>query len=167
MLGRFATVSALLVGLTVVPAGCGGSKAAPATERLWVSSLPKSPKASFTAFVTVRASDERYYGSFYHGSMLRGGHDAFRWIPTDDQRARLVFLQDDAERILRLSACEPSAGFDLCVQVRGGPYGVDRYESRKRWVVGRKAKAPKALEVSEALAELAAEDPDLAAVMAQ
>ena len=165
MLARLATIVALLAALTTLSAGCGGSKPAPATERLWVSSLPTSPKAPFTAFVTARASDDRYYGSFYHGSMLRGGHDAFRWLPADDHHARLVFLQDESERTLRLTACEPTSGFDLCVQVRGGPYGVERYQSRKRWVVGRKARG--ALEARDAMALLADEDPDLTAAMAQ
>ncbi len=168
--------------LALALSGCGRSGPAPATERLWVSALPKDARASFTAFVTIRAGDQRYYGSFYHGSLLRGGHDAFRWEPIDnngdnngdnsgDDRgdgrgARLTFLHDGHERNLRLSRCEPSDGFDLCVEVRGGPYGVERYQSRKRWVVGRKAKPPQALEVARVVADLADQDPDLAAALA-
>lgn len=163
MIARFACVSGLLLSLG---AGCGGSTPATATERLWVSNLPTGPRVSFTAFVSVRATDDRYYGTFFHGSLFRGGHDAFRWDPRDKDQARVTFLQDSSERSLRFASCEPSTGFDLCVQVRGGPYGVERYQSRKRWVVGRKGGAPAALEVGDVLAELAQDDADLSAAMA-
>lgn len=150
------------LALVLALSGCGAGGPAPATERLWVSALPKDARTAFTAFVTVRASDKRYYGSFYHGSMFRGSHDAFRWYPGDDKTARLGFLQDGSERTLHFTKCKPTTGFDLCLEVRGDPYGVERYQSRKRWVVGRGGNQG---EVTELLTELAEDDADLASLL--
>jgi hypothetical protein len=120
----------------LLAAGCGGGDA-DVTGRLWVSRLPTSPRTEFTAFATIPVRGAQYGGSFHHGTLLRGQHDVFRWKSLGAEQAELVFLQDGSRRVVEFTRCRPSAGFDRCLTLKGGPWGVERYQSRERWRVGR------------------------------
>lgn len=162
-----AMVVGLALGAVLGSSGCGGGGASSPTERLWVSSVPTDPKAELTAFLTMRSDEDRYLGAFFQGTLLRGGHDVFRWTPLDDDRAQIEFLQDGKLARLRFEACKPTKGFDHCILVHGDPTGAGRYQSRKRWVVrrpGRKRDAAMGM-VTQAMLELAEDDPELGAAL--
>jgi hypothetical protein len=152
------------IGLTCA-IGCGGSSEAAATERLWVSAVPTSPKANLTAFLTTRTSDGKYIGAFFKGSLYRGGHDVFQWNAQSKNAATVKFLQDGQTARLRFESCKPSRGFDYCLVVHGDPTGAGRYQSRKRWAVRRPGKkdAIASTMVLDAMTELAAADDELRA----
>ncbi len=152
--------AALVAALSV---GCGASDAT-VTERLWISALPKTPKAPITAFATMASDGDKYFGAFFSGTLLRGGHDVFEWRATGKSSASLRFLQDGTKADIRLETCKPTTGFDYCVIVRGDPTGAERYQSRKRWVVRRpgKRKAIDGTFVLDAMQQLADDDDDLA-----
>lgn len=163
------SVAALLVLAPVAlqSAGCGGGTAT-ATERLWISGLPSSPKTRITAFATTRTGEGKYLGAFFQGTVLRGGHDVFEWRSEGTDRATLQFLQDGTTAKIRFEPCKPTTGFDHCLLVHGDPTGTKRYQSRKRWVVkrpGKKKDVAGAL-VLDALETLAADDDELAAFLA-
>jgi hypothetical protein len=148
----------------VLVAGCGGGKPSTPTERLWVSGVPTNTKATISAFVTTRTSDDKYIGAFFRGSLLRGSHDVFAWTDDGKSEATLEFLQDGTKQRVRFESCEPNRGFDYCVQLSGGSAVAGRYQSRKRWAVrrpGRRAASPTL--VTDAMHELADEDEDLRA----
>ena len=154
-----------VVGLLVLAAGCEGKHAGSPTERLWVSGVPKNPKATLTAFVTARTTGDKYIGAFFSGSMVRGGHDVFEWKSEGEDAARLRFLQDDQTHALRFETCEPSTGFDYCILMHGDPTRTKRYQSRKRWTVRRPGKKQAVPSVTEVLLELAEDDADLRAAL--
>jgi hypothetical protein len=143
--------------------GCKGSAEATATERLWVSALPTSPKSPIAAFLTTRTSNGKYTGAFFQGTLLRGGHDVFTWRESGKDTATLQFLQDGRTVHLKIEWCEPSRGFDHCLLLRGDPTGTVRYQSRKRWAVRRpgRRKDLGAGIVMGTLLELAEDDEDL------
>lgn len=153
------TVFSLLVS------GCGGGTAT-ATERLWISGLPKTPRAPITAFATTRTGDGKYLGAFFQGTALRGGHNVFEWTSQGSDRAELKFLQDDTTAKISWTTCAPTTGFDYCLEMKGDPTGTRRYQSRKRWVVKRpgKRKGASAM-VLDAMVELGEDDEELAALL--
>ena len=154
-------VSVLVLGL----AGCGSKDDAAATERLWVSSVPTSPKQPVSAFLATKAKDGKFIGAFLNGSLYRGGYDVFTWAPRAGG-ADLTFLQDGAQAHLRFEVCKPSKGFDHCILVKGDPTGAGRYQSRKRWTVRRgKSGLPPAQLVPATIAELAEDDEELQALL--
>jgi len=157
----FAVPLAVVLGIGLL--SCGGGSEATATERLWVSTVPTSPKAPLTAFLTTRTGKDKYIGAFFAGSMLRGGHDVFEWIADGKDAATLRFLQDDRKRHIRFEACTPSRGFDYCLLVHGDPTGTGKYQSRKRWAVKRpgRSKGAEALSVVEVMHALVEDDEDL------
>lgn len=147
--------------------GCGGGGAANTTERLWVSGIPTNPKQELTAFLTMRSDEDRYLGAFFQGTLLRGGHDVFRWTPTGDAKAQIELLQDGKIANLSFESCKPTKGFDYCLMVKGDPTGNVKYQSRKRWVVrrpGRKKDAAMGM-VTQAMWQLAEDDEDLSAAL--
>jgi len=146
----------LLVCACGLLVGCRDGGTPTATERLWVTALPKSPKTTISAFFTTKGPRGRYVGAFFKGSMYRGGHDVFEWTVDGTDTARLRFMQDGSVRKIRLEPCKPSVGFDYCMLVHGDPTGAKRYQSRKRWALRRGAQ-----DVRSALAQLADEDPEL------
>jgi hypothetical protein len=156
--------------LLAIPAllliSCGGRGEATATERLWVSGVPTSPKQPLTAFLTTRTSDGKYIGAFFQGSFYRGGHDVFEWRADGNNAARLTFLQDGQRAQLRFETCKPGTGFDHCLMVHGDPTGTVKYQSRKRWAVRRPGKKRDVAEglVTGAILELAEDDEDLQAL---
>ncbi len=159
-------VIGLALGAVGLTTGCS-SGTDTATERLWVSDIPTSPKESVTAFVTMRSSEDGYLGAFFQGTMLRGSHDVFQWREAGKDKARVRFLQDDREIVLRMEPCKADRGFHYCLMVYGDPTGTVRYQSRKRWVVkrpGRKRDAAVGL-VPRAMLELAEEDDELAVAL--
>lgn len=149
---------------TLALLGCGGGEAT-ATERLWISTVPTSPKEPITAFITTRTSDGKYLGAFFKGSLYRGGHDVFEWYDDGKDAAHLEFLQDGTKAKLRIEKCTPTTGFDHCMLLHGDPTGTVRYQSRKRWVVRRPGKKSE-LDgmVTQAIVDLAGEDEDLRAL---
>ncbi len=148
-------------------ASCGGSGAATATERLWVSAVPTSTKAQFSAFVTTRTAEGKYLGALFRGSALRGNHDVFTWKDAGEGGAALVFLQDGRAARIRFEACAPTRGFDHCLLVRGNDAFAQKYQSRKRWAVRRPGKkALDAVMIPQVLADLAEDDEDWAAALA-
>lgn len=157
------TLGAAWIGALIV-VGCGDPGPATATDRLWVSELPTNPRAEITAFVVTRVRGDRHVGAFWQGTVFRGGHDLFEWTSTGKGRATMHFYQDERDRRVRIETCKPSAGFDHCIVLHGDPKGKGRYQSRKRWRLrGRKrADVPT---LTATLAELAAEDEELAALV--
>lgn len=156
---RFA--SAALALFFVIPA-CRSGADATVTERLWVSDLPKNPRAEFTAFVTTRVRDGLFVGSFYGGSLYRGTHQAIRWDAQGARKARVQTLQDERRHNLELKTCEPDKGFHMCVQVKGDRTFAGRYQSRRRWSVKRPGKKGEVLDIPQTLSALAADDERLA-----
>lgn len=154
-------VSLVALGL----AGCGGKDDAAAAERLWISTVPTSPKEPVSAFLATKAKDGMYIGAFFTGSLYRGGHSVFTWTPRSGG-ADLKFLQDDSKARLRFESCKPSRGFDHCLIVKGDPTGTGRYQSRKRWTTRRGTKdLPPSQLVTATIATLAEDDEDLEALL--
>ena len=151
---------------TTALGACDASGGPTATERLWISELPTSPRAPITAFVTAKARGDNYVGTFYQGTVLRGQHDMFQWQAVEEGRARLQFLQDGKTRKVRLESCKPTLGFDYCIVLHGDPTGVKRYQSRKRWTVRRGKAKSDVLMWASTLADLAEDDADIAALLA-
>jgi hypothetical protein len=159
--------SVCVLGLFVLVGGCGGKNTGSPTERLWVSGVPKNPKAPITAFITARTTGDKFIGSFFSGSMLRGGHDVFEWRNEGDDAAVLRFLQDGSSNRVRIETCKPTTGFDYCIIMHGDPTRTERYQSRKRWTVRRPGKRREAgaPSVMEVMFELSEDDPDLSAAL--
>ena len=154
------------VGLAVMMCcvgGCRGGAEPTPTERLWISSLPSSPKSEITVFASIKASDGKYIGSFFHGSAFRGRHDVFELFPKDEHFAELRFSQDGKIKKLRFEPCEPARGFDFCLMMHGDPTGTVRYQSRKRWSLRRPGKRGLGASAWSAIEDLAQEDEALAA----
>lgn len=158
---------------TLVATGCRGAPPGESVaihDRLWLTAVPKKPRDEVSAFLVVRASEARQYGFLFKGSLLRGTYDTFHWAPEGEDRAKLTTIQDDKVHKIRTETCEPDAGFQYCVQLHGDPQGTTRYQSRKRWGLGRpKAITPKLLgfDLATELRSLAAEDGELAAALAE
>jgi|GEM_PF-1318540 len=165
-MGRTSTlVSLVALGLVGTASGCSGKGEATAAERLWVSTVPTSPKQPISAFLATKAKDGKYIGAFFTGSLYRGGHNVFTWVPKSGG-AELTFLQDNSKAKLRFETCKPSKGFDHCLLVKGDPTGTGRYQSRKRWTVrrGKSDVAPSQL-IPNTIAALAEDDEDLQALL--
>jgi hypothetical protein len=141
--------------------GCRDPGPGTATDRLWISELPTSPRKPITAFLVTRTHGARLAGAFFQGSAFRGEHDLFEWQPKAQGRATIRFFQDDEVTSVRFETCKPSHGFDHCIVLHGDPKGVERYQSRRRWVVRgpRRGALPT---VTAALDELVPGDPELA-----
>jgi hypothetical protein len=147
--------------------GCEGSNTGSPTDRLWVSGIPKNPKASLTAFITARTTGDKFIGAFFSGSVLRGSHDVFEWKNEGEDGAVLKFLQDEKTQRVRIETCKPTTGFDYCIMLHGDPKRIERYQSRKRWTVRRPGKKRDAgtLSVVDVMFELSEDDSDLDAAM--
>lgn len=156
------TFSAALVAVTSL-AACGGDAAPlPLANRLWLSKLPTKTTEVVGALVILQhAEGKAQFGALYHGSLYRGSHEVFEWIPGDERRARLRPLQDGKAVEIRLEDCKPDIGFQACVLLHGDPSGVVRYQTRKRWGVRSGAVG---LDLAAELRALAEDDPDLAAL---
>ncbi len=130
--------------------------------------MPKSPKDEVSAFIIVRASEKNQYGSLFNGSLYRGTYDTFHWTPEGEDGAKMRMVQDDRTYKIRTESCEPDAGFQYCVQIHGDPQGTVRYQSRKRWGLGKpKSQLPRGFDLAAQLREVAAEDPELATALTQ
>lgn len=169
MQSRVARTSIFVSLLALGVAGCGGKGEATAAERLWVSTVPTSPKQPVSAFLATKAKDGKYIGAFFSGSLYRGGYDVFTWAPRSGG-ADVTFLQDGSQVRLRFETCKPSKGFDHCLLVKGDPTGAGRYQSRKRWTVRRGASdlpspqlAP--VTIAQMVGELAEDDEELQALL--
>ena len=165
-MSRSVARTSILVSLVALGlAGCRGKDTATAAERLWISTVPTSPKQPISAFLATKAKDGKYIGAFFTGSLYRGGHDVFTWSPRSGG-ADLVFLQDGSTARLRFESCKPTKGFDHCLLVKGDPTGTGRYQSRKRWSSRRgKAEVMPSQLIPLTLAELAEDDEDLRALL--
>ncbi len=164
--GRVARTSLFVSLVAFGLAGCGGNSDATAAERLWVSTVPTSPKKPISAFLATKAKDGKYIGAFFSGSLYRGGHDVFIWTSRKGG-ADLEFLQDGSKARLRFETCKPSKGFDHCIIVKGDPTGAGRYQSRKRWTTrrGKSDEVPTSQLVTATIANLAEDDEDLEALL--
>lgn len=173
-LSRPATLCLLTVAATtLLAAGCRGQppgETVAVHDRLWLTAVPKKPRDEVSALLIIRASEARQYGFLFKGSLLRGTYDTFHWAPEGEDRAKLTTIQDDKVHKIRTEACEPDAGFQYCVQLHGDPQGTTRYQSRKRWGLGRPHKKLRdgkllGFDLASELQALAAEDGELAAVL--
>lgn len=153
---------------SLAAAGCGGGPevAVPVHDRLWLTAVPKKLTDEVGAFIIIRASETKQYGFLFKGSMYRGAYDTFHWAPDGEDRAKLRTVQDDKVHKIRLENCEPDPGFQYCVLLHGDPQGVERYQSRKRWGIGRPKAKLLGFDLAAALHGLAAEDEELAAAVA-
>lgn len=164
----FCLFTALVTSLAA--SGCGDEKeaAGPVHDRLWLTKVPKKLSEEVGAFIVLRASESKQYGFLFKGSMYRGSYDTFHWAPEGDDRARLRTVQDDKVHNVRIEACEPDDGYQYCMLVHGDPQGVERYQSRKRWGLGKpnKLRPGAAFDLAGELRALAAEDEEVAAALA-
>ncbi len=154
---------------SLLATACGGERGnavVPLHDRVWLTSVPKGMKDEVGAFIILRASEAKQYGFLFKGSLLRGSYDTFHWAADGEGKAKLRTIQDDKVHKISTEACEPDAGFQYCVQIHGDPQGTVRYQSRKRWGLGR-PKQIKNFDLNEQLQVLAAEDPEIAAVLAE
>ena len=155
---------------SLAASGCGDEKAAagPVHDRLWLSKVPKKLSEEVGAFIVLRASESKQYGFVFKGSMYRGSYDTFHWTPEGEDRARLRTLQDDKVHEVRLEACTPDDGYQYCMLVHGDPQGVERYQSRRGWGLGKpnKLKPGAAFDLASELRALAGEDEEVAAALA-
>jgi len=159
---------ALLGLLTLLAGACGESgESVPIHDRLWLTAVPKTPKDEVSAFLILRASEAQQYGFLFKGSLLRGSYDTFQWAPDGDERAKLTTVQDGRVHKIRVETCEPTAGFHYCVQLHGDPQGTVRYQSRKRWGLGRPKAKLLGFDLAGELNALAAEDGELATALAE
>ncbi|TPV94802.1 MAG: hypothetical protein B7733_13395 [Myxococcales bacterium FL481] len=126
-----------LFGLSALAVGCScnGGPTAGFSGRLWVSGLPSSSKAPIHA-LAFRQGDAPY-GLLYQGTLYRGTHDVARWRANGPARGTLTLLADDTKYRVRIETCKPTRGFDHCMVVHGGPWQVERFQSRKRWGIGK------------------------------
>ena len=139
----------------------------PIHDRLWLTAVPKKPTDEVSAFLIVRASESRQYGFLFKGSLLRGSYDTFHWASDGEDRAKLTTVQDGKVHKIRIETCEPEAGFQYCVQLHGDPQDTVRYQSRKRWGLGRPKAKLLGFDLAGELQALAAEDGELATALAE
>ncbi len=158
----------LLTTATLLTAGCGEEGATvPVHDRVWLTAVPKKTTDEVSAFVIVKASEARQYGFLFKGSLLRGSYDTFHWAPDGEDRAKLRTIQDDKVHKIRVESCAADEKFDYCVQLHGDPQGTVRYQSRKRWGLGRPKAKLLGFDLASQLQALAAEDGELAAALAE
>lgn len=139
----------------------------PIHDRLWLTAVPKKPGDEVSAFVIVRVSEARQYGFLFKGSLLRGSYDTFHWATDGEGKGKLTTVQDGKVHKIRTETCEPDKGFQYCVQLHGDPQGTVRYQSRKRWGLGRPKAKLMGFDLASELQGLAAEDDELAASLAE
>ncbi len=163
---RFVLPTTLVSLIALAGSACGGRDEATAAERLWISTVPTSPKQPISAFMATKAKDGKYIGAFFSGSVYRGGYDVFTWAPRSGG-ADVTFLQDGAKVRLRFESCKPSGGFDHCIMLQGDPTGTVRYQSRKRWAVRRDKSTLTAAALIPATIEALAEDDEDLQVLLQ
>jgi hypothetical protein len=166
-LSRHATFC-LLTTAALLAAGCGEQAATvPVHDRVWLTAVPRKMTDEVAAFVIVRASESKQYGFLFKGSLLRGSYDTFHWAPDGEDRAKLRTIQDDKVHKIRTESCAADEGFDYCVQIHGDPQGTVRYQSRKRWGLGRPKAKLLGFDLASELQALAAVDGELAAALAE
>jgi hypothetical protein len=160
-----ASALAVLLGAAALT-GCGQKKEARLTGRLWVTELPTNPQQRVGAMVFTEVGGRRL-GVLHQGSAYRSQHEAVQWVG-GDERGELVMLQDGRKHAVKVETCTPTRGFDLCVKLVGDPLGYERYQSRKRWSIkprvasGGESEAGVIAEIAASVAEIAAEDTDVA-----
>jgi hypothetical protein len=164
-LSRSAAITIVAL-LSVAATSCRRATDGSVTDRLWVSTLPTTPKAPLTAFITSRTTGARFIGAYFDGSAYRGAYDVFEWRNEGEQSANLRFLQDGRKVTLRYRTCEPSRGFDYCILIEGDPIWARKFQSRKRWTVRRGRRSDvNAADLLHEFGDLAASDPQLAAIV--
>lgn len=139
----------------------------PIHDRLWLTAVPKKTTDEVSAFLIIRASEARQYGFLFKGSLLRGSYDTFHWAADGEERAKLTTVQDGKVHKIRIEGCEADQKFDYCVQIHGDPQGTVRYQSRKRWGLGRPKAKLLGFDLAGELQALAAEDGELATALAE
>ena len=162
--GPFSRPAALCL-LTALLAGaaCGGDAEPAIGNRLWVDHLPADRRDPIAALIVGEADESgRTFGAFFQGTAFRGRFDLFEWIPGDDgERATIKLLQDGREARVKIHRCEPDPKLDFCVELRGDPHGVTRYQSRRRWGARGRHADPAGI-----VASVLADDPELAPAFA-
>ncbi len=114
---------------------CGAEDAASITDRLWVSDVPSNPREEISAFAISNLRG-RKLGALYQGSLYQGTQRGFR-LELEGRRAVFEMLQDGSRHLVTVQTCKPTAGFHFCIELHGDPAGGRRYQSRKRWSLGR------------------------------
>ncbi|MCA9697938.1 MAG: hypothetical protein KC431_10475 [Myxococcales bacterium] len=161
-LGNFRKLG--LAAFLALPAilGIGGCKNAPpadVADRLWVKQMPTGPRDVIDAFVVTEVG-KRSAGSYYHGSVYRGAHDTFMWRSKGKNSGVIYILQEQREYGVEAKPCTPDRGFDMCMELKGDPKKVVRYQSRKRWAIPRRDKS-EGLDVPMLMQQIAEDDADL------
>lgn len=130
-----------VVGLLVVAcslaigAGCGADDATSIHDRLWVSDVPANPREEISAFA-ISSLRGRNLGAAYQGSVYEGTQRAFR-MELEGRRATFEMLQDHTRHSVTIRDCKPTTGFHFCIEMDDEIAGSRRYQSRKRWSLGR------------------------------
>ncbi len=127
-----AVATGLLLGGVVA---CGADDAASITDRLWVSDVPSNPREEISAFAISNLRG-RKLGALYQGSLYQGTQRGFR-LELEGRRAVFEMLQDGSRHPVTVHTCKPTTGFHFCIELEGDPAGGRRYQSRKRWSLGR------------------------------
>jgi len=131
---------------------CGADDAASITDRLWVSDVPSNPKEEIFAFAIANLRG-RKLGAFYQGSIYQGTQRAFR-LELEGRRTVFEMLQDGSRYPVTIRSCKPTTGFHFCVELEGDPLVGRRYQSRKRWSLGRSKEGGPEAEVFPAIPSL-------------
>lgn len=107
-------------------------------NRVWIERMPRTPRDLTQKLCFIHDDGERM-GVFVHSSEFRMFLDTFFWFRRDDGRVRIVFPQDQKERMpaVRAWKCEGEAPapFELCLEMREGDQ-LRTYYSREDWVIG-------------------------------
>lgn len=150
----------MLASVLLAVSACKGREDAAFTDRVWVDTMPRDGKSSFSSLF-FSGREGRWVGVWHRGSLYRGRWDLLRWRPGRGDQGSLEFLQDGQVHGIELKSCKPMKGFDLCVELVGDPTGVGRWYSKTRWKLPRRKTADAepeadfafALEASELQAE--------------
>lgn len=138
---RIVSVCAFLAALSGCD-GCTGGEPIRIVDRVWVTNLPDDPRASMKIIWIFDMGEAAHLGGYIIGSQYRNRHERFHFHPTGDGIGRIEMLQDGRVHRVRATSCEPTEGFDLCMELHGDPTanaaqrdGAEgrRYFSREEW----------------------------------
>lgn len=114
-----------------------------------MTNLPADPRASMKILWIFEIEDAGHVGGYVIGSQFRNRHERFQYHPLANGLGRIELLQDRASHRVIATRCDPTDGFDMCMQLHGDPMaraegagpagGVraaehgNRYFSREEW----------------------------------
>ncbi len=107
-----------------------------ALDRLWLDKLPTTEREVFNLFVAL---DDDGLGIHQATSVWTGRYELFKFVAKDNT-LRVVYPQTGERETVTLRARTCNQGeFDYCLEVVGSTRGVQRYYSKREWVIDRAA----------------------------